>query len=86
MKNLQNILEIIGTKNFNDLIATYISGDIEWVSDSLIEQSDITSGSNYIEKLCQEHGYTHKNFPWVELSEYCNKVSEHLKTNLILPI
>lgn len=92
-KTLQQLYQDLGTENFNDLVITQISGDEHFIHDSLIppEQLNPLLGydpqgfweQNYIEKL-QAIGYNQDNFPYEELQEYCNKVEQHLKTNLIL--
>ena len=86
-KTLQNVLSILGPKDFNDLIATLISGDEEFLHDSLIHGKAITSGpnGNYIEMLAKE-GYNIGNFPYEELRAYTDRVTKYLSNNLILDL
>lgn len=85
-RNLKHIHEVIGTEEFNDLIATWLAGDEEYISDSLIEGEDITCNpSHYMEHLYKA-GYRDDNFPYEELREYCIKVRDFLSENLIIPL
>ena len=86
MEELKNLQQIIGIKNFNDLIATFISGDHEYIHDSLIEGTAITQEkSNYFEDISKA-GYNISNFPYQELREYCEQVENYLTNNLIIPL
>ena len=86
MKTLNDLIETIGIQNFNDMILTFISGDEQYIIDSLIEGGEITpSPDTYMEELCNA-GFTTETFPWNEFREYAIKVLDHLATNLILPL
>ena len=86
MKNLDDILLLISISDFNDMVMTYLSGDEDYIADSLHEGGEIThSPQNYMETL-SEAGYTNDNFPWPQFRIYCSKVITHLQNNLILQL
>jgi len=86
MHPLVKILQIIGTSSFNDMAMTFLSGDEDYIAESLHQGEEITpSPHNYMEKLSNA-GYTNDNFPWTEFRLYIRDTVILLEHQLICPI
>ena len=86
MKTLQTIVDLIGIQDFNDLVMTFLSGDEDYISDSLIEGQEITPSPHcYMEKLYNA-GYRESTFPWEDFRSYATQASSYLNHNLIIPL
>ena len=83
MKTLKELKENISIEDFNDLVLACLSGDEDYVEESLYNGEEITSSpDSYMERLCIG-GFTNENFPWKELREYMAKVSHELQIKYI---
>jgi len=87
MKTLKTLFEDIGTiEAFNDLVMTYLSGDEDYIGESLIEGEETTPSPHHYMGILYNKGYRYENFPWKEFRDYCLKVSNYLENELIIPL
>ena len=88
MKNLQNIIDIIGIHDFNDIVISWLAGDdIDWVFETLDDYKTgyIPDNDQYMYKLFKA-GYNDDNWPRDAFDDYCKILTQHIKSNLIIPL